>query len=290
MKRKILFIVNPNSGTSKKESMEFAVARWVNKDKFEADVQYTQYAGHATEIVYQYRHLYDAIVAVGGDGTVNEVAKALVNSETALYIVPTGSGNGLARHLHIPVGIRPALMRLNEVETTVIDTCTLNDTPFFCTSGMGFDAEVAHRFSLAKSRGLLTYLATSFNTFFTYEPQKYEIVVDGQVLHRQLHVLTCANAGQYGNDAYISPVADIEDGHVDLCMIKPIRSVISAITLSLRLFSYTMHQSSRMELIKAKSIIIKREKSDWVHIDGEPVAMPAELNYQILPRSLRVWK
>jgi diacylglycerol kinase (ATP) len=181
-------------------------------------------------------------------------------------------------------------LRLNQAETAVIDTCKLNDTPFFCTSGIGFDAEVAHRFSLAKSRGLLTYLATSFNTFFSYQPQTYQIIVDGQQIERRLHLLTCANAGQYGNDAYISPNAAIDDGHIDLCMVKPINSAISAITLSLRLFSLTMHHSSRMEIVQAKNIVIKRPKSDWVHIDGEPVAMPAELNYQILPRSLRIWK
>ncbi len=243
MKRKILFIVNPISGTSKKENMEFVIARWVDKEKFDTNIHYTQYAGHATEIVYQYRHLYDAVVAVGGDGTVNEVAKALINTETALYIIPTGSGNGLARHLQIPVGLRPALNRLNYVETTFIDTCKVNDTPFFCTSGMGFDAEVAHRFSIANSRGLMTYFLTSFHTFFTYQPQTYQIEVDGQEITRKLHLLTCANAGQYGNDAYISPAADISDGNMDLCMVKPIHSIFKANTFYLRLFTYSMHLS-----------------------------------------------
>lgn len=289
MKKKILFIVNPISGTSKKENMEFLIARWVDKEKFDCNVHYTQYAGHATEIVYQNRHLYDAIAAVGGDGTVNEVAKALTGSETALYIIPTGSGNGLARHLHIPVGIRPALFRLNTYEETMIDTCKVNDTPFFCTSGMGFDAEVAHRFSLASSRGLMTYMITSFTTFFTYQPQVYEIEIDGQHITKQLHLLTCANAGQYGNDAYISPAADISDGNIDLCMVKPL-GIVRATTFSLRLFSYSMHRSKSVEIVKAKNVKIKRQNSDWIHVDGEPVAMPAELNYQILPKSLKVWK
>jgi diacylglycerol kinase (ATP) len=290
MKKKILFIVNPISGTSKKENMEFLIARWVDRDKFDTDVHYTQYAGHATEIAFQYRHIYHAIAAVGGDGTVNEIAKALTGSTTALYIIPTGSGNGLARHLHIPVGIRSSLLRLNNSEELWIDTCMVNETPFFCTSGMGFDAEVAHRFSLAASRGLMTYILTSFTTFFGYQAQNYEIEIDGQYLSKKLHILTCANAGQYGNDAYISPAADIADGNMDLCMVKPIHSIFKATTFSLRLFTYSMHQSKSVEIVKAKNVKIKREKSDWLHVDGEPVAMPAELNYQILPKSLKVWR
>jgi diacylglycerol kinase (ATP) len=288
--KKILFIVNPISGTSRKENMEFVISRWVDKSLYETDVHYTQYAGHATEIVYQRRHEFDIIAAVGGDGTVNEISKALVGSQTALYIVPTGSGNGLARHLKIPVGLRPSLRRLNRAEELLIDTCKVNDTPFFCTSGIGFDAEVAHRFSLEKDRGLWTYLRTSMFTFFDYRPQIYELDIDGQRQTRELHLLTCANAGQYGNNAYISPSADIADGHIDLCLVKPIRSIWTALRFSFDLFSYSLHLNKSVEIIRAKRIKIVRKQSDWLHADGEPVAMPAILDYQIMPKSLRVWR
>jgi diacylglycerol kinase (ATP) len=287
--KKVLFIVNPISGTSKKENMEFVISRWVDKSLYETAIHYTQYAGHATEIVYQRRHEFDIVAAVGGDGTVNEISKALVGSPTALYIVPTGSGNGLARHLKIPVGLRPSLRRLNKAEHTLIDTCTVNSTPFFCTAGIGFDAEVAHRFSLAQSRGLWTYMKTSLFTYFDYQPQVYELEIDGQKQTRLLHLLTCANAGQYGNNAYISPSADIADGHLDLCLVKPMKSAWEAIRFSFNLFSYSLHLNKSVEIIKAKNVKISRKKSDWLHADGEPMAMPADLDFKITPQSLHVW-
>ncbi|MFY7787735.1 MAG: diacylglycerol/lipid kinase family protein [Thermoflexibacteraceae bacterium] len=288
MKKRILFIVNPKSGTTKKENMEFSIARWVDKQQFEPDVYYTQYAGHATEIAFQNRHRFEVIVAVGGDGTVNEVAKGLTGSDTALYIVPTGSGNGLARHLGIPMGIIPSLRRLNQAEELVIDSCKVNDTPFFCTSGMGYDALVAHEFSLQKTRGLWTYMMTSFKCFFTYKPEWYELEIDGKKQERQSHLITLANAGQYGNNAYIAPQAEINDGRFDVCIVNPIRSPLQGMFFSLRLFTYSLHRSRKVEIIRAENVKIRRKAANWLHVDGEPVGMPADLDYQIFPKNLKV--
>jgi YegS/Rv2252/BmrU family lipid kinase len=288
-RKKVLFIVNPISGTIQKKGVIQAIENKVDKNQFEAFIRKTEYAGHATEIAQEaVIQGFDVVVAVGGDGTVNEVAKSLIHSKTALYIIPTGSGNGLARHLGIPLDTTKALEYLHQANTDVIDVCQLNEKAFFCTSGVGFDATVAHQFSLQKQRGFLTYIKTCIQCFRNFKLQEYEIQVDNeQTIKTKAFIVALANAGQYGNNAYIAPKADIADGLIDICIVKAL-SFWACIIFVWRLFTKTLHKSKLITFMKAKKVRILRSHSDMTHIDGEPVEMPERLDYSIDSKALNV--
>ena len=152
-KEKILFIINPKSGVQSKKNVPAMVEKYIDRNRYELFVEYTAYAGHATEIAASaVNDGFDVVVAVGGDGTVNEVARALVHTKTALGVIPCGSGNGFARHIGIPVDVRKAIRFINKAETVSIDYGKLNGSPFFCACGVGFDALVSIDFANGNTR------------------------------------------------------------------------------------------------------------------------------------------
>lgn len=170
MKTKILFIMNPKSGVGRKDSIPELIDKYIDKDLFDYQIANTEYAGHATELAQQAtQDKIDIVAAIGGDGTVNEVGKALVNTDTAIGIIPTGSGNGLARHLAIPVNIKKSLQILNQACIHELDYGTINDIPFFCTCGMGFDAFISMKFAEAGKRGVITYVQKVLEEGLKYE-------------------------------------------------------------------------------------------------------------------------
>jgi len=289
MKKNILFIINPKSGTSNKKDFPTLIHKNL-AHFFDVQIAFTQYAQHATEIARQAaQQNADIVVAVGGDGTVNEVAKGLLHTQTALAILPTGSGNGLARHLGFPLDVQKNLKHLLTCQNVQIDACTVNEMPFFCTSGMGFDAKISYEFSLQSQRGFLTYAKTSVKNFWEFHPQKYELSLAKN--HRQVEafMLTIANANQFGNDAFIAPNADSSDGLMDICIVKPL-NFWTSLRFNKDLFLKTLSQNPDYESFRTTQILIKREKADVIHFDGEPYQMPADLEYKILPKSLWVWK
>ena len=287
-KVKIAFIINPKSGTNKKQNLPDLVLGIIDQTKFEAEFLYTKCAGHATELAKELiEKNYTRIVAAGGDGTVNEVAKALVNTNVALGILPCGSGNGLARFLNIPMKMKDAINLQNVGSVMDMDYGTINDNPFFCTCGVGFDAHIGNKFAQSETRGFFTYIKETIGAFFHYKPKKYKIKIDGEKLKTKAFLVTVANAGQYGNDAYIAPQADITDGLLDLCILSPF-PVHKAFHLGYRLFNRTMHQCSYITVRKGQSITIKRKKKGEVHLDGEPAIMGKKLKIKIVEKGLKV--
>ena len=176
MKQKILYLINPISGTQRKKGIALLAETLTNRDLYEVELSYTEYAGHATELTKAaVDRGIDVVVAVGGDGTVNEVGRALVHTDTALAIIPCGSGNGLARHLRIPLSPRKAIDIINQGFVQALDYGTINDCPFFCTCGVGFDAFISQKFASAGKRGLLTYVENTLKSGLQYKPQTYII-------------------------------------------------------------------------------------------------------------------
>lgn len=286
-KVRIAFIINPKSGTNKKHNLPEVVLESLDP-KFEPEFLFTKCAGHATELATQLLEKgYRFIVAAGGDGTVNEVAKALVNTDASLCIIPCGSGNGLARFLNIPVKLKEAINVLNTGHALSIDFGKINDNPFFCTCGVGFDAHIGNKFASSHSRGFWTYLKETVKAFFHYKPKKYKIKIDGEKLKTRAFLITVANAGQYGNDAYIAPQADITDGMLDLCILTPFPKH-KAFHLGYRLFNRTMDQCSYIKVRKGQAITIKRKKKGEVHLDGEPAIMGKKLKITIVEKGLNV--
>jgi YegS/Rv2252/BmrU family lipid kinase len=287
-REKIAFIINPISGSNRKLKIPEIVQETLDQSKFDAEFYFTKCAGHATQLATEMLEKnYSRIIAVGGDGTINEVAKALVDSNAAMGIIPKGSGNGLARFLKIPLKVKDAVELLNRGKIMSIDYGTINDNPFFCTCGVGFDAHIGSKFAESDKRGFTTYVKETVRAFFTYKPKKYKINVDGEKLKTRAFLVTAANAGQYGNDAYIAPQADIQDGLLDLCILSPFpkRKVFN---IAYRVFNKSINRSEYVRAIKGEEITIKRKKKGEVHLDGEPAIMGKKLKIRIVKHGLKV--
>lgn len=286
-KKNITFIVNPISGTKSKDVLDALVSQKIDTTKYDCEIVRTAYAGHASEIAGKCRDEgIDICVAVGGDGTVNEVARALVKSDTALGIIPCGSGNGLARHLRLPMDFEHALDVINKGETAFFDYGTINDQPFFCTCGMGFDAFVSLKFAQAGKRGLATYIKTVLKEGIAYKPDVYTIIDDDHQHTYTAFLVACANASQYGNNAYIAPQASMQDGLLDIIIMEPF-NLLEAATLGIDLFAKTLKNNSHIQTFQARSIHIHRNQPGAVHYDGDPTTMGTDIDISLSPLGLK---
>jgi len=287
-KKQILFIVNPISGLGKQKRIEKWIDEGLDKSKFISGIVHTTHAGHATELSKKaIEDGADIIVAVGGDGTVNEIGQTLIGSSSAMGIIPTGSGNGLARHLKIPFNFTKAINVINKGNVRKIDTATLNDKVFLSVAGIGYDAFVAKKFSRAPKRGFLSYFKITFSEYFTYKPKKYRMVIDGQEVVRRALLVSFANSNQFGNNTSIDPAAELDDGFIDVCIVKkiPLRKMIMIPPM---LFLPRFDKSRYVEVIKAKEVKLKRKRGKTIHLDGDPHKMGKEMEMKIIPLSLKV--
>lgn len=288
MKTNIAFIINPISGTRKKEDLPELIKRRLDADKFDAVIVFTEHRGHATELAKQFIGKdFKCIVAVGGDGTVNEVAQALVHTDCALGIIPIGSGNGLARHLGIPMNTRKAIDQLNQSESIVIDYGIVNKKPFFCTCGTGFDAYVSTEFAKGKKRGIMAYLEKIITGYFSYKSQNYHLKGNGIDLNTKAFVMTFANASQWGNNAYIAPQASVQDGKLDISIMSNF-PIIAIPTLALQLFTKTIDKDLFMTTLRSEELTLTREESGPFHYDGEPYEEGTEIHIKVIPEGLKV--
>ena len=287
-KKRIVFVVNPISGTQGKK----AILKWIDerldRSIYDYSIVKTEYAGHATQIAANaVQEKVDVVVAIGGDGTINEIARSLVHTNTALGIIPCGSGNGLARHLRIPMEPKAAIDVLNRGHELCIDYGKINNIPFFCTCGVGFDAFISLKFADSGKRGLLTYLENTLHESLTYQPETYEIENEEGTMKYKAWLIACGNASQYGNDAYIAPQASLTDGLMDVTIMEPF-TVLDVPSLSFQLFNKTIDQNSRVKTMRAKKIKIHRVNDGVMHFDGDPLMAGKELEVEIVPAGLRV--
>lgn len=288
MKKKILFVVNPISGGRSKKKIPGIIEACLDHSKFEYRISYTERVEHAYMLAKAAaKESYDIVVAVGGDGTVNEIAKALLHSNIALGIVPFGSGNGLARSLGIPMNASRAIKVLNHLNEDKIDAGSLNNFYFFNMAGSGFDAQISHRFANLKSRGFSGYVKTTFQELANYTSEDYTITCDGVAINEKAFIVSIANSSQYGNEAHIAPLADVRDGLFDVVVVKPFPWYTFP-GLAYKMFTKTAHTSKYVQIIKAKEIQIERTKAAPIHIDGEPQDADARLIISVLPKSIRV--
>ena len=287
-KKRIVFVVNPISGTQGKK----AILKWIDerldRSLYDYSIVKTEYAGHATQIAANaVTEKVDVVVAIGGDGTINEIARSLVHTDTALGIIPCGSGNGLARHLRIPMEPKAAIDILNRGCELCIDYGKINNIPFFCTCGVGFDAFISLKFADSGKRGLLTYLENTLHESLTYQPETYEIENEEGTMKYKAWLIACGNASQYGNDAYIAPQASLTDGLMDVTIMEPF-TVLDVPSLSFQLFNKTIDQNSRVKTMRAKKIKIHRVNDGVMHFDGDPLMAGKELEVEIISAGLRV--
>ncbi|RQO67706.1 diacylglycerol kinase [Pedobacter sp. KBW06] len=287
-KSNILFIINPISGGKDKLKIPGLIDANLDRSKFNANYSFTEYIGHASEIAEEAASKnFDIIVAVGGDGTINEIGTKVMQQNKILGILPFGSGNGLSRFLKIPMNTTQAIKVINDCKVRVIDTARFNDKCFFNMAGMGFDAHISSVFAGNKSRGLSGYLKLGFKEMIDYKPQTYHIYIDGKEYIRKAFVVSVANSSQYGNNAHIAPNASITDGLLDVCIIKEF-PIYKIPVLAYHMLNASTDQSKMVEIIQGREIRIQRMSNDAIHIDGEPFFMGKEINVSIAPLSLNI--
>lgn len=288
MEKKIAFVINPVAGGKKKKDIVRTIT-----DNFSREIPYNCYVWDdknnfgdiRKELV---KENFNVVVAVGGDGTVNEVASTLVETDMALGIIPVGSGNGLARTLGIPMNPVEALKKIETGSLRTIDCAVINGTPFFCTSGVGFDAHIGKLFADSKTRGLMSYVKITLKELFSYSPQFYRMAFNGGSIVREAFLITFANAGQYGNDFYIAPQAKMDDGLLHVVVLKPF-SLFNSPFIAAKIMRRKANLSRYIETFTTNEITIYRiDGKGAVHFDGEPAEMGEQLQVKIKPASVKV--
>ena len=287
-KKEISFIINPISGTHSKEDLPKIIESVLDQEQFNYELRFTEYAGHASEIAKECAQKgQDIVVAVGGDGTVNEVARSLTHTQTALGIIPCGSGNGLARHLCLPLDTKKAIETINACKIEDFDYGVINDQPFFCTCGMGFDAFISLKFAEACKRGPITYVENVLKEGLKYQPETYEVSDETGARKYKAFLIACANASQYGNNAYIAPGATMKDGEMDVVIMEPF-DVLDAPQIAADLFMKTFGNNSKIKTFRAKQIHIHRKEAGAIHFDGDPMMTDADIDVHIEPGGIKI--
>lgn len=292
-KKTIRFIVNPISGTSGKRFVIKLIEEYLDKSRYnDYTIVHTMRVGHATELAREAaRQGVDVVCAIGGDGTVNEVAVGLVHTQTALAIIPSGSGNGLARHLRIPTDPLSAIKIINRGLIHTMDYGVVNGRPFFCTCGVGFDAFISQRFAESGKRGPVAYLENILKSSLNYHPETYEVEMvnlrDGKEVHEtcKAFLISCANASQYGNNAYIAPSASVRDGIMDVTILEPF-TAIEAPQIAIQLFNGTLDQNSRIKTFQCQNLTIHRSSDGVAHFDGDPMQTGKIIRVELVPNGL----
>lgn len=264
------------------------ITKYLDHSLFEYETIYSTGVKHARDVAREKAALYDIIIAVGGDGTINEVASAIAGTDTVLGVIPYGSGNGLSRFLGIPMNAERAIKLLNTGRTLTIDAGKMNGRWFFNMAGMGFDAHISHVFANgSKKRGFISYFKSSLKEIANYKAQTYKIAIDGVQYEREAFMLSLANSSQYGNNAHVSPTASVEDGLLDVCIIKPF-PLYRFLEMGLRMFTKTAGSSKFVEIIKGKHIQITRSGPGPIHLDGEPREADIDLTADVFPGALKI--
>ena len=264
------------------------IEKHVDSSVFDYSIVFTKSSGHGMQLAQQaVADKVDTVIAVGGDGTINEVASALVGTDVTFGIIPCGSGNGLSRFLDIPMDTKKAIENLNRGRAEIIDTAIANGRRFFNMAGFGFDAHIAEVFAQKKERGFITYARSTFSEIINYKPRTYHIEVDNNRYEREAFMLSFANSSQYGNNAHVSPKASVQDGLLDVCIIKAF-SIWRFPEMIFHMFAKTADTSKFVEIIKGKHIVIKQLQPGPIHLDGEPFMMNEDIEINIIPASLKI--
>jgi YegS/Rv2252/BmrU family lipid kinase len=288
MKKKIRIIINPISGSGKHKKAEEAIRKFLDSNSFDAEIILTKQKGDFTTLSRQaVEQNYAAVIVVGGDGSINEAVQALNGSNTALGIVPFGSGNGLARHLKLPSSLKKSIECINRFQFQKIDTANVNDYTFASISGFGFDAHIAQLFIKTKKRGLWNYVKITFSAFSRFSNQDYTYILDGKRFSKKAFMIVIANSNQFGNDFIISPKASLIDGLLDICVVQKPKMYQIPFFLFQVLFKKA-HLSKLIEIQKGKAVQLELKNSTYMNIDGESLELKGTIRISINPLSLLV--
>ena len=288
--KKVTFIINPFSGIGRQKEIERIIKYEMSPNHWDTSIVYTEYKGHAKEITTESIGKCDMVVAVGGDGTVNEVGGALIGTDTVLGILPAGSGNGLARYLRMPYKINKSLQVLNYYEKRVIDTVKFGNYNSLNVAGVGFDAHISHKFAKRKKRGPIAYAQLITKEFAKYNASSYNLTINGETQEWNAFLISFANSSQWGLNVKIAPYAEIDDGLIDVCIIREFPKY-TAPALLFNLLYQSMDQNKYDGydvVIKTREVKLTHNRPFFGHVDGEPVCLGNEVDIKINPSSLKV--
>lgn len=287
---RIQFIINPVSGGRKNRNIESQILSGLDQTKFSPEISYTKAIGHATELcIDALSKEINFIVAVGGDGTINEIAKVMVGTKAVLGIMPVGSGNGLARHLGIPLHVKGALQIINKSKVKRIDTGMVDDTPFISIAGVGYDALVAKEFKKSSARGFLNYFRISAKWFLNYKSEKYTLHFnDGTSISEKALMICFANSNQFGYNTMVAPHAKLDDGKLDICIVKKPK-IFQLPQIANLLLQKKIDRSKLVHIILSDELTLSREKNAEVNIDGEAMKLKKDFVVKVNPLSLSVF-
>ncbi len=286
---KTCFIFNPHSGHIQRNLYLLEHTQgFIAEHGLDAKVELTQRPRHATDLAREaVANGCGLVVAIGGDGTLNETAAAMVNAPAVFALIPCGSGNGLARHLGLPGPRKGAYENLLTGAVRSIDTGEANGVPFFNVMGLGFDAEISSRFNKLTKRGLSAYVKTGIKAWRTYEPSRYTVTAGDQTLDEDAFIVAVANSDQYGNNCYVAPGARVDDGRLNLTLLKKV-NLLNALPLVARMFLGRMDGTPSVARLESDRFLIQRSSPGPIHTDGEVHEMPAEIEVRVKPSSLQV--
>ncbi|MDL2262181.1 YegS/Rv2252/BmrU family lipid kinase [Bacteroidales bacterium OttesenSCG-928-I21] len=288
MEDKIVFILNPISGFRKfrRTRIESIITKEIKSGKINGKIRYSRYAGHTSEIAKSaVEEGCKFIVVAGGDGSINEVARVLTNTDVALGIIPAGSGNGLARHIKIPFNIKNCLKIIKQKKIQHADVIEVNGKYAISIAGVGFDAIVAERYSKDKNRGFISYVQAAILEYFTYKPEKVKICTDELVIDESIFFMVLANSNQFGYNFRIAPRADLFDGYMDVVIVKNV-PLIAAPLSSIKVLTGYANKSLYVSSFKTKKITITRANDGIMNIDGDPHKTGKIVEAKILEKAL----
>lgn len=287
-KRKYLTIINPHSGTSRKTSIPELAYNILSENGSELYFVYTNEQGHVAQIIDDVATQgFDVVIGVGGDGTINEVADAVLPTDMTMGIIPMGSGNGLARSLDIPMDPEAALEVIRKGYIKRIDCCEANGVPFFVTFGVGFDAQVTASYDQKSFRGPLSYVLSTVDQFIKHKSSLYRLHLNGEVIEQKAFLVTCANADQYGNNAIIAPEAELDDGLFDVVVIRNM-SLLKAPQVAINLFTKNINESASIDIYRTDHLVIEREEEDYAQVDGELLELGRRIEITIQKQQLPI--
>lgn len=287
-KQTLKFIINPFSGATSKKKFPALIEAHLDKSKFSYEICYTESAGHATDLAEKaVQDKIDVVVACGGDGTVNEVAKSLVNTETALGIIPAGSGNGFAMHIGLGRNVKKAIQILNTAESKTIDSCRVNDVFFLNLAGVGFDALIAYKAHEGEKRGFKMYFKLVTQEIFNFRANSFTVKIDENTIQGEYTTVAIANAAMYGYNFTVAPLAEMTDGLFDIVFIKK-ASIFRTLLSSWRMLNNTLHKSRLVEVKKGQKVSVSTNGEYYYHIDGESDKFTNILNFEMWPKSINV--
>lgn len=288
--RKILFIINRKAGTDREKRLEGVIRRYLTPRAFSVEITHLAYLGHGADLAREaVKQGVDTVVAVGGDGSINEIAQGLVGSSTALAIVPLGSGNGLARALKIPLKVPRALEVIANDKRRAIDVGYANEHLFLSNAGVGFDALIAEQFRHTKKRGLWGYAKLVLKSFNRYKGPLYQIDVDGRQLQQPAFLLTVANGNQFGYEFKLAPRASVFDGQLDLCVVPPVR-FYSLLPISLFSLMGNIDKTGYLRHYTGSNITVQSPELAYLQVDGDAVPLQngGKVHFRIQPGALQV--